>query len=158
MLSGWVRLKPVLSAGDTVAKRVASLQQDPRHLDDPDRALSPFPLALRDDVKRGRTNAEINEAIEAAPVERVRLEGLKGIQESVSRRRVASYMRRGWPAKGTRSEEHGGLVDLPIVVEQRGVKYLWDGHHRCVAALLRGDVDARARVVRLPEVESKSDL
>lgn len=93
---------------------------------------------------------DLNAAIDAAPVASVPLASLHGIQHTVARARVEQYVRNPrLQRRGTRSPDHGGLVDLPIVVRYRGVNYVHDGHHRATADFYRGGRLLECRFVDL---------
>ena len=92
------------------------------------------------------TSKEINEAIEKAPIKKIKIADLHAIQHSVKDHRVEEYL--DHPSiipKGTRSPKHGGLVDYPIVIQYKGIKALHDGHHRTTGEMAMGAkyIDAR---------------
>lgn len=114
-------------------------------------ASVPFSFADKSTYKSEFSNKQINKAINApAPIETVKLTELHSIQHSVAPARVKQYIVN--PAlvpSGARSDKHHGLVDYPIVIEFRGVKYIHDGHHRLTALWLRGKSTAQVRFVKL---------
>ena len=71
---------------------------------------------------------------------RVALASLAGTQLRVTENGVRRYM-----------EDAGD--ELPLVYKYRGESIIADGHHRLVAALLRGNKTAFVRVVEVPEDE-----
>jgi hypothetical protein len=109
----------------------------------------PFPYRDKGAYKASHTNKEINAAIKGASVEQVPLAGLHAIQHSVRADQVAWCIRHPRGVRGGARGPHGGPVDLPIVVEFEGVRYIHDGHHRLVALRLEGVRSARVRLVRL---------
>lgn len=106
----------------------------------------PFPFLDRSAIKGRHSNREINAAITAAPKVSVPLDGLHAIQHSVKRAKLVDHLSR--PSEpGTLNPETRTPVDLPIVIQQDGVRYIWDGHHRATVAKLRGLQSVRARLV-----------
>jgi hypothetical protein len=111
-------------------------------------AAVPFPFADRKVIHDRHSNREINEAISASGIRRVRLDSLHAIQHSVKPDRVDQYIRD--PALRPPGDLHDRAhtpVDHPVVIRQDGKNYLWDGHHRATAKKLRGDKDVDARFV-----------
>lgn len=95
-------------------------------------------------------NREMNARIDAAPIRSVPVASLVAIQHTVNRARVAEYIENPkLVRKGTKHDEHGGVVDLPIVVRCKGTNYLFDGHHRLTAQQMRGAREIKARYVDL---------
>lgn len=86
--------------------------------------------------------------IKDAPIQSVPLTGVRTIQRSVNPERVLQYLRDP-STKPVARNGHNGPVDVPIVVQAGGVRWLHDGHHRCAAAILRGEPSVRARFVDL---------
>lgn len=116
----------------------------------------PFPYADRSGYKNdpARSNTEMKELIDNAPVKKVPLEGLHAIQHSVQPRQVLSYVREpDMVPPGARDQFHGGPIDLPIIVHKKGTRYIYDGHHRITAAKLTGRSTVEARYVDLDDVE-----
>jgi hypothetical protein len=110
----------------------------------------PFPYAARAAYKTDFSNQEINQAIEDAPVKLIRIAGLHAIQHSVKVDRVLEYIKHHeLLLKGTRSPLHKGLVDLPIVIQYQGIRFIHDGHHRTTAAWALGEDNVEARYVNL---------
>lgn len=106
----------------------------------------PFPYADRSAYESLHSNHEINAAIEAAPKVIVPIKGLRAIQHSVKVPKLVEHLTR--PREpGARHPDAGTPTDLPIVVQQGGVRYLHDGHHRATAALLMGRKSIRVRLV-----------
>jgi hypothetical protein len=131
---------------DTASERLGKLPvSETRH-----GAAVPFPYRDRGAYKAGHTNKEINRRIQTAPVERVPLRGLHAIQHSVKPRRVEQYIRD--PELRGHGDKHPGAgtpTDYPIVIQQDGVRYIHDGHHRLTAKELEGKGYARVRLVHL---------
>ena len=113
-------------------------------------AKHPFPVTDREAYLSAVKEAGIARLSRKAPVGRVRLDAIKGIQGTVNRERLNQHLRdpRLIP-DGARGSGNGALIDLPIVVKLGGEYYVHDGHHRLTAAHLRGEVDARVRLVDL---------
>jgi hypothetical protein len=112
----------------------------------------PVPLRYisREGYQRVIGNRKMNARIDAAPIQDVPIASLVAIQHTVERKRVEHYIENGGKVrKGTRHTEHGGVVDTPIVVRCGGVSYLFDGHHRTMAAMYLGARLIRARYVDL---------
>lgn len=110
----------------------------------------PFPYRDRQEYQRGLSNRQINEAIRKAPVERVPLEGLHAIQHSVKAPRVQQYIADPHLMKpGTTNPKSKTPIDVPVVVERDGKRWIHDGHHRLTAEKLRGKTVARVRLVSL---------
>jgi hypothetical protein len=100
----------------------------------------------------GKTR-HLSKEIRSAPVIQITMAGLRTIQHSVNPQRVEQYLRdpdmRPAQNRGKTSDGHGGPVDYPIVVQQGGVRYIHDGHHRLTADKLKGDTYAWVRFVNL---------
>jgi len=95
-------------------------------------------------------HAVINEAIDSAPVASFPIAKLRGIQHTISKDRVEQYVRNPkLVRRGTKSPDHGGLVDLPIVCLWKGEWVVYDGHHRATAEFFRGSRFVEARKVDL---------
>jgi ParB-like nuclease family protein len=95
-------------------------------------------------------NREMNARIDAAPIHTVPLDSLVAIQHTVLRKQVEHYIETdGRVRRGTKHSDHGGVVDLPIVVRCGGTSYLFDGHHRVTAHKLLGARLVRCRYVDL---------
>jgi len=118
-------------------------------------AKHPFPVADRAEYLAAVRAEGIARRSLKAPVGRILLSAIKGIQATVNRERLTQHLKdpRLIP-DGTRAPGHGALIDLPIVVKRGGEYYLHDGHHRLTAAHLRGEVDARVRLVDLDDQSS----
>jgi hypothetical protein len=131
------------AAASDVSRARARLDALP---DEPRGKRVPLPYADRAPVKKRHDAKQINDAIRAAPVRQVAVEGLHAIQHSVNPDQVLRYLRD--PA---RASTMPGTVprDVPIVLVDRGKRYLWDGHHRTVARMLEGADSIRARLVDL---------
>lgn len=109
----------------------------------------PFPTVGRETYLSKIKGAGIFKRAEDAPVERVPLKELNGIQQTVNSERLAGYVENPKVKAGTRAPGHGGLIDKPVVVRVGGKLYIHDGHHRAAAAKIRGDIDISSRVVDL---------
>lgn len=112
----------------------------------------PFPYKDRSGYKTNptRSNTELKQLIESAPVKKIPIAGLHAIQHSVKPQQVLNYVRKpDMVPEGARDPIHGGPIDKPIVVEKAGVRYIYDGHHRITADLLRGKRETEARYVDL---------
>lgn len=113
----------------------------------------PFPFADKSAYKAKFSNQEINQAIASAPKKRVSLTGLHAIQHSVREERVADYIDHPDEIpEGQRHPEHRGPIDVPVVIQYDGERYIHDGHHRSTAAKLSGEKDIVARFVDLDSV------
>lgn len=117
---------------------------------EPGRVVSPLPHMDREEYQRGILNVDLNRGIDSAPVHAIPIDRLKGIQATVSRERVASFIDDpDQVERGHRDPEHGGKVDYPIVVQKGEHLFLHDGHHRVIAAKLMGHASIDARLVRV---------
>jgi hypothetical protein len=100
----------------------------------------------------------LTQEIRNAPIVNIPLQGLRTIQHSVNPARVRQYIDDPDMTPRNRSGAvgaHGGPVDYPIVVQQHGIRWIHDGHHRLSAAALSGDVLAKVRLVTLDVTPSK---
>ena len=113
-------------------------------------AKHPFPVADRAAYLAAVKSAGIARLSQKAPIGRVRLDAIKGIQGTINRERLNQHLQdpRLIP-DGTRGSGNGALIDLPIVVKLGGEVYIHDGTHRATAAYLRGDTDLRCRYIDL---------
>lgn len=110
----------------------------------------PWPVVDKKIYKDHFSNIELNQAIENAPVRVIPLKDLHAIQHSVKPRQVANYIKHpNQIPQGQRHPEHGGLVDIPIVMQYKNRRYIHDGHHRLTAAHLMGERHHVARLVNL---------
>jgi hypothetical protein len=115
-------------------------------------AAVPFPFVDRKVIHDAHTNEEINAAIAAAPVVDVPLRGLYSIQHSVKPDRVDQYIKDpGMRPPGDVHDTARTPTDHPIIVQQGGKKYIWDGNHRSTASYLRGEKTIKARLVDFDE-------
>ena len=115
-------------------------------------AAVPFPFVDRGTYHQGLGNKEINRAIREAPVAEVPLDGLKAIQHSVKKDRVAQYIENPHIMKpGELNPESKTPIDYPVVMERDGVRYIHDGHHRLTAEKLQGKQVGKVRLVKLPD-------
>lgn len=115
-------------------------------------ATLPVPLRYisREGYQEVIGHREMNARIDAAPIREVPIDSLVAIQHTVDRKQVEHYIDNGGKVRrGTTHTGHGGVVDTPIVVRCKGTSYLFDGHHRTVAAKLRGMRTIKARYVDL---------
>ena len=115
-------------------------------------ATLPVPLRYisREGYQEVIGHREMNARIDQAPIQSVPIASLVAIQHTVDRKRVEHYIENGGKVRaGTKHADHGGVVDTPIVVRCKGTNYAFDGHHRVVAAKLRGMRTIRARYVDL---------
>lgn len=137
----------------------AQAQDELRDLPTSDRGYGtevPFPYAEREAYKQGLSNRGVREAIESAPITRIPIQNLNAIQRTIRARTVREYIEDpDLVPEGTRHARHKGLVDLPIVVQRGGIRYIHDGHHRLTAAKLRGEDAATVRLVDLDETGPK---
>lgn len=110
----------------------------------------PLRYGNKDDYESTISTRELNAKIDAAPIKSVPVSGLVAIQHTVNADRVAQHLEDfGLHGKGARHSVHGGVIDVPIVVQKNGTKYLHDGHHRTTAEILLGGRRIRARYVDL---------
>jgi hypothetical protein len=112
----------------------------------------PFPYVDREAFKKAHDNATINAAIEKAHVTTVPLEGLHAIQHSVKPKRVLQYLDE--PHLRPPADLHPAAktpVDFPVVMDWKGRRLIWDGHHRLTAAKLSGAKEANVRLVRFDD-------
>jgi hypothetical protein len=97
------------------------------------------------------TEEQLAALIKKAPIRAVAIASLLGSQRTVNRGRVESYLKKpNLMPPGARGE-HGGLIDLPIIMQLEGKRFTWDGNHRAVAATLSGARLLRVRYVDLDE-------
>lgn len=113
-------------------------------------AKHPFPVADRVTYLAAVKSAGVARLSLRAPIGRIQLSAIKGIQGTVNRERLNQHLKdpRLIP-DGARAPGHGAAIDLPIVVKLGGEYYVHDGHHRLTASHLRGELDARVRLVDL---------
>lgn len=131
---------------DPVSARLAGLEPG-RY---PGTVAVPLPRIEHGAYKALIQGAGIPKRVEAAPVVRVPIGELTAIQGSVNAERLQRHLEdpRLIP-KGARTPSSGMLKDRPVVVRLGDKSYLHDGHHRVLAAMLRGERDIKARVVDL---------
>jgi len=147
-LGAWVH-----SRSDTTRVALRDLDGLPESATGHGRAV-PFPFIDRETVRHGFTNSEINRAIESAPCVTTPIRGLYAIQHSVRESRVAEYIQ--YPQlvePGATNPRTGVPVDRPIVLQRDGRRVIWDGHHRAVAAKLRGERSVCCRLVDLDKLD-----
>lgn len=109
----------------------------------------PFPYLDKDRLNVF-SHQEINAAIEKAPIKTVYFKDLHANQHSVRPERVNQYIEHpNMVPAGRRSAEHGGKVDVPIVVKYKGLQTCWDGHHRATALWAKGKTSMPARFTDL---------
>lgn len=131
------------------ANRVASLPDGERV----GTAKHPFPVADREVYLAQTRGKGIAELSHKAPVGRVRLDALQGIQRTINRERLVMHLNdpRLVPTGARAASGSGMASDLPVVVKLNGKHYVHDGHHRLAAAHLRGESNARVRLIDLDE-------
>lgn len=88
-------------------------------------------------------------AIDAAPLERLKLKDLTATQPTVRRDGVRNFLDNPGVISPGQRNLSGELVDRPVVVRTGGKAFIHDGHHRLAARVLMGNDDALARVVDL---------
>ncbi len=114
---------------------------------------NPMRFVDRDAYQKLIGNRELNALIEAAPIVPMPIANLTAIQHTINLERVAQYIQKpNMRRRGLRDPEHGGLIDLPIVVHVGGMSYLHDGHHRVTAEKLLG---ARLETVRYVDLDKE---
>lgn len=91
----------------------------------------PFPVRRKPQVPA--------KAIKGAVVAEVQVSTLVASQSEVTWKGLRQYK-----AKTPRNP----ASDLPLVIYEDGLNYIQDGHHRLVAAALRGDCSVRVRQVQ----------
>lgn len=131
---------------DAAERRVAMMLPG----DAPGTIKVPFPVedgaAYRTLIRGGG----VSQATHKAPLGKLPLKGLTAIQKTVNRERLQAHLRDpNLIPKGTLGSGHGGIIDLPVVVQKSGTYYIHDGHHRATAAFARGDEYLVARLVDL---------
>lgn len=109
-------------------------------------------------VQRDFPNEVINRGIDRAPIRRVAIASLVSAQQhTVARNRVESYIKKpDLIPKNAHHKVHGGPIDLPIVIRYQQLNWLYDGHHRTMAAVLLGERTIRCRYVDLDAVKSRA--
>lgn len=121
-------------------------------------AKHPFPVADREQYLQMVRPTGIAALSHKATIGRIRLDGIKGIQGSVNRERLNQHLANpNLIPEGTRAPGHGMLIDLPVIVKLGNEYYVHDGHHRLTAAHLRGEQDARVRLVDLDAMAETPD-
>jgi hypothetical protein len=110
-------------------------------------ATVPFPYRDKTNYKSKHPPGAIRDAIRDAPIKRVDLAGLHAIQQSIQTSVVWKYLEDPDAASGRVNARTKTPSDLPIVVQQDGVRYIHDGHHRLTAEKLRGATTARVRFI-----------
>ena len=110
----------------------------------------PMPKVPKDEYRALIKGKAIAEKTNTAGVEDVALSELTATQQHVNTQRLIEHATNPMLiAPGTRASGTGGVIDVPTVVVTNGNKVLHDGHHRCVAAKLKGETTIKARVIRL---------
>lgn len=87
------------------------------------------------------------QGVETAPLERISLKGLIATQETVRRDSVRNFVENPNAVPPGQRAMTGEHVDLPVVMNQNGKRYILDGHHRLTAKALLGYPDVVARVI-----------
>ncbi len=111
----------------------------------------PFPFRDREEFKQFHSNKELNQRITNAPVVDMPTEGLNAIQHSVKPKTVAWYIDNPERQEGRVHPKTGIPNDLPIVIQQNGIRYIFDGHHRATAAALKGEKSIQVRFVNFDD-------
>lgn len=110
----------------------------------------PMRIVNRDIYERTLPVVDLNRLIDSAPVKDVPIASLVAIQHTVDKDRVQAYIDNPkLIRRGTKHDNHGGVVDLPIVIHFEGTNYLHDGHHRTTAQKLLGASVIECRYVDL---------
>jgi ParB-like nuclease domain len=144
----WARAHAQGTPKDRTAVRATALEDGPFE----GTAKHPFQVADRTVYLAAVRGKGIASRTHNAPMGTIQLDQLHGIQKTVNRERLGQHMSnpRLIP-NGARGAGHGGLIDLPVVVKVNGTYHVHDGHHRLVAAHLRGEQVARCRLIDLDE-------
>jgi hypothetical protein len=110
----------------------------------------PLPKVAHEDYKALIKGAGIPGRVEDAPTQKVAIAGLTAIQNTVNAERLEGYLENPHLTPvGARGVHTGMKKDLPVIVKKAGKSFIHDGHHRIVAAALRGEKAIKARVVNL---------
>ncbi len=113
----------------------------------------PFQVGDKSAYKKHHTNREINEAIAKAPLHNLPLDNLIAIHHSVRPDNVGEYIDDPMRVPlGSRDPKHGGIIDLPIVIQKDGQRFIHDGTHRATAAVLKGEKNIAVRFVDFDKV------
>ena len=105
------------------------------------RVQVPFPYKDREGYKQGLGDDEVNAAVKKDGKTRtIALAGLHAIQHSVWPKWVRFY----FDEDAAKKEQPD-----PTVVERKGVRYIYDGHHRLTAKKLLGARSAEVNYVDL---------
>ncbi len=123
----------------------------------------PFPVATLKPVTAVLKRAcaalgiSIATAVTQAPLVSVPLSCLHATQPTVDPKVVTEFVQHPDAAR-TRRKHHpdGRQIDIPLVVETDNCFYIYDGHHRCCAAVIRGDREIVVRLLRLGSVQQMS--
>lgn len=109
-----------------------------------------FPVADRSTYLQAIEGHNIAQKSHAAPIAKVSLDQLVGIQGTINRERLGQHLANPkMNVEGTRASGHGMLIDRPVVVKVGGTFYIHDGHHRLTAQALRGLPTAKVRLIDL---------
>lgn len=111
----------------------------------------PFPFRDRSEYKSLHSNREINQRIRSAPIVDIPMKGLFSVQHSVKPKLVSYYIDHGGPMEGRVHPKTGTPQDYPIILQQNGVRWVYDGNHRTTAAYLRGEKSIQARFVNFDD-------
>ena len=110
----------------------------------------PMPQIARDEYRAKVRGKGIAAKSADAPIEDVAIRSLVATQKHVNTERLIDHATNpSLIPQGARASGAGGLIDLPTVVEIDGKKFIHDGHHRSMAAKLRGEDTIKARVIRV---------
>jgi hypothetical protein len=107
--------------------------------------------SLKVKIHEAISNEDLNRLIDAAPIKVIPLSTIVGVtQHTVNAARVAQHLLDfGLVGKGETHPEHGGIVDVPIVIRFEDQNCCWDGHHRSTAEALLGGRRIKARYIDL---------
>lgn len=118
-------------------------------------AAVPWQFQDKSWVKKHFDNKQINARINAAKISDIDLHDpdLFAIQRSVKAPQVAWYLEHpeGRPEGHMNPNSHTP-DDVPIVLQYKGKKLIWDGHHRMVAQWLLGKDTVEGRLIDFDEV------
>lgn len=110
--------------------------------------LGDMPHGLRTSSRLSFPHREIARRTWLSPLRRVRLSDLLTTQDDVGPEDVERHVRDARLVPVGRRGSSGANVDHPIVVRMSdGLLYVWDGHHRLAAEVLKGHTEAWVRYV-----------
>lgn len=143
-------------------KQGESAQETNRHLaqsvvSDDGTMKHPFQVTDREAFLAQLEGKNLASRTHSAPVVSIPMSELHASQKRVNRERLSGYVSGQIKrSNGQKASGSGALIDLPIVVKVGGKYTCRDGHHRLTAAWLRGEREARVRLVDLDESEKVS--